>query len=81
MAEALSKIKAPERAMKLMAAELVADMSVAADRQSYLGLLAQVKGGAASISIGPIPRSICVMVAASALLKSLPKRSAASVFF
>jgi monoamine oxidase len=45
VAEALSGIKAPEMAMKLMMAGLVADMSVAAERQSYLGLLAQVKGG------------------------------------
>jgi monoamine oxidase len=45
VAEALSGIKAPELPMKLMSAELVGDMAVAADRQSYLGLLAQVKGG------------------------------------
>ena len=45
VAEALAGIKAPELAMKLMMAELVADMAVSADRQSYLGLLAQVKGG------------------------------------
>ena len=48
VAEALSSIKAPELAMKLMTAENVADMGVSADRQSYLGLLAQVKGGGLS---------------------------------
>jgi monoamine oxidase len=48
VAEALSSIKAPELAMKLMTAEIVADMGVTADRQSYLGLLAQVKGGGLS---------------------------------
>ena len=45
VAETLSDIKAPPLAIKLMAAELVGDMAVSADRQSYLGLLAQVKGG------------------------------------
>ena len=45
MAEALSGIKAPPLAMKLMTAELVGDMGASADRQSYLSLLAQVKGG------------------------------------
>jgi monoamine oxidase len=43
VAEALSGIEAPRLAMKLMTSEL--DMGVSADRQSYLGLLAQVKGG------------------------------------
>ena len=45
VAEALSSIKAPELAMKLMTSEIVADMGPSADDQSYLGLLAQVKGG------------------------------------
>ena len=45
VAEALAAIKAPDLAMKLISAELVADMAVSLDRQSYLGLLAQVKGG------------------------------------
>ncbi|MGH6825782.1 flavin monoamine oxidase family protein [Methyloceanibacter sp.] len=45
VAEALSGIKAPEQALKFMKAGLDSDMAVAADRQSYLGLLAQVKGG------------------------------------
>jgi monoamine oxidase len=45
VAEALSGIKAPPLAMKLMTAELVGDMAVSANQQSYLGLLAQVKGG------------------------------------
>ena len=45
VAEALSNIKAPEQALKFKTAGLASDMSVAADRQSYLGLLAQVKGG------------------------------------
>ena len=45
VAEAFARIKAPELAMKLMTAENVADMGVTTDRQSYLGLLAQVKGG------------------------------------
>ena len=45
VAEALSGIKAPEQALKFKMAGLASDMSVAADRQSYLGLLAQVKGG------------------------------------
>jgi len=45
VAEALSGIKATPLAMKLMTAELGADMAASADRQSYLGLLAQVKGG------------------------------------
>ncbi len=48
VAEALSSIKAPPMAMKLMTAELVGDMGASTDRQSYLGLLAQVKGGGLS---------------------------------
>ena len=35
-------------AMKLMTGELAADMGASTDRQSYLGLLAQVKGGGLS---------------------------------
>ena len=48
VAEALHSIKAPELAMKLMTAEIVADQGPSADHQSYLGLLAQVKGGGLS---------------------------------
>ncbi len=80
VAEALSSIKAPELAMKLMTAEIVADQGPSADHQSYLGLLAQVKGGD-SANIGPSLKCMCVRAAISSSRRSLLKRLVASASF
>ena len=66
--------------MKLMTAEIVADMGPSADHQGYLGLLAQVKGGGLD-NIGPSSKCMCVRAATSSSRRSLLKRLVASAFF